>query len=217
MLDVHAPHGHAHNWRDFLVHIAAIAIGLLLALGLEKLAEYVHERGELSAARRELAAEVAENQRKWAMNVAEATRIREELATDLKILQALRAHTPGPGGTLDYSLKFYATRDGPWQAVRQSGSLALMPHAELDAYAWFHAILASLMESMHALETTQQIAGAIAASSSPDKMSAHDLDELASKTMEAQGRLEHLGMFLKLEGNGLKEAEWTRVSGPHDR
>jgi len=35
--------------------------------------------------------------------------------------------------------------------------------------------------------------------------------------MEAQGRLENLAMFLKLEGNGLKEAEWTRVSGPHDR
>lgn len=216
MLDVHAPHGHAHSWRDFLVHIAAIAIGLLLALGLEKLAEYVHERRELSAARRELAAEVAENQRKWALNVAEASRIREELATDLKIVQALRTHTPAPGGTLDYSVSFYATRDGPWQAVRQSGSLALMPHGELDAYAWFHAILASLMESMHALETTLQIAGAIAASSAPDKMSAHDLDELASKSMEAQGRLAHLGIFLRIEGKGLKEAEWTTVSGHHE-
>jgi hypothetical protein len=55
MLDVHAPHGPTHSWQDFLGHIAAIAIGLLLALALEKLVEYVHERHQLTEARRELA------------------------------------------------------------------------------------------------------------------------------------------------------------------
>jgi pilus assembly protein TadC len=58
MLDVHAPHGPTHSWRDFLIHIAAIAIGLLLALALEKLAEYIHERRQLTEARRELTMEV---------------------------------------------------------------------------------------------------------------------------------------------------------------
>jgi hypothetical protein len=52
MLDVHAPHQTVHTWKDFLVHIAAIAIGLLLALALEKLAEYIHERRQLTEARR---------------------------------------------------------------------------------------------------------------------------------------------------------------------
>jgi len=42
MLDVHAPHQTVHTWKDFLIHVAAIAIGLLLALALENLAEYVH-------------------------------------------------------------------------------------------------------------------------------------------------------------------------------
>ena len=59
MLDVHAPHGPTHGWRDFLVHIAAIAIGVLLALALEKLAEHLHERRQLSEARRELASQRA--------------------------------------------------------------------------------------------------------------------------------------------------------------
>jgi hypothetical protein len=34
MLDVHAPHQTVHTWKDFLVHIAAITNGLLIALGL---------------------------------------------------------------------------------------------------------------------------------------------------------------------------------------
>ena len=203
MLDVHAPHGPTHSWRDFLAHIAAIAIGLLLALALEKVVEYVHERRQLTDARRELAMEVAENRRKWAMNVIEASRIQQELDADLKVIQAVRLHAPVGDGKFDYSVNFYATLDGPWQAVRQSGSLHLMPHEELQTYAWFHGILTSVMESMHAFETTLHIGAAIAASAPPEKLNEHDLNELASKTMEAQGRLVNLRMFLEFEENGL--------------
>ena len=205
MLDVHAPQGPAHSWRDFLVHIAAIAIGLLLALALENLVEYVHERHQLTQARRELALELAENRRIWTANVTEASRLGQELNADLKAIQAVRSHAPAGSGAFDYSVRFYATRDGPWQAVRQSGALELMPHEELQTYAWFHGILTSVMESMHAFETSVHIGGAIAASAPPEKLSEHDLNELADKTMEAQGRLVNLNMFLRLEGNGLEE------------
>jgi hypothetical protein len=204
MLDVHAPHGPTHNWRDFLVHIAAIAIGLLLALALEKVAEFVHERRQLSEARRELASENTENRRTWAINATEAFRIQQELDADLKVIQALRSHAPTGGGKLDYSIRFYATQDGPWQAIRQGASLQLMPHEELQGHAWFHGILTSVMESMHALETTLDIGGAIAASAAPGDLGGRDLDELAAKTMEAQGRLANLRMFLGFERDGLQ-------------
>jgi uncharacterized iron-regulated membrane protein len=205
MLDVHAPHGPTHGWRDFLSHIAAIAIGLLLALALEKLAEYIHERHQLTEARRELAMEAAENRRAFAMNVTEASRIQQELDADLRIIQAARLHAAAGDGKLDYSVHFYATKDGPWQAVRQGGSLILMPYEELQTHAWFHGILGSIMESMHAFETTANIGAAIAASAPPEKLNEHDLDELAGKTLEAQGRLANLRMFLEIEEGGLKE------------
>jgi hypothetical protein len=203
MLEVHAPHQTVHTWKDFLIHIAAIAIGLLLALALENLAEYVHERRQLSEARRELALEVAENRRTWASNVTGAARIQQELDANLRLIQAVRSHAPVGDHKFEYSVRLYAVRDGPWQAVRQSSSLNLMPHEELQNYAWFHGILTSVMESMHAFETTLQIAAAIAASAPPEKLSEHDLNELASKTMEAQGRLVNLRMFLEFEENGL--------------
>ena len=44
MLDVHAPHQTVHTWKDFLVHIAAITIGLLMALGLEAAVAWFHHR-----------------------------------------------------------------------------------------------------------------------------------------------------------------------------
>lgn len=207
MLDVHAPHGPTHGWRDFLLHIVAIAIGLLLALALEKLAEYVHERRELSEARRELRSEMVQNRDVWRRNMAELSRVQQELAADLKVIQALRAQTAIKDAKLDYSVDFYAVKDGAWQAVRQGGALTLMPGDELQTFAWFHGILASLMEAMHAFETTLQIGGALAANAVPEQTGAHDLDELATRTMEAQGRLEHLRMFLKFESSGLDSFE----------
>ena len=84
-----------------------------------------------------------------------------------------------------------------------------MPHEEMQTYAWFHGILSSLMESMHALETTLHIGGAIAASAPPEKLSEYDLNELAIKTMEAQGRLVNLRMFL-----GFEEMGFGRLSQP---
>jgi hypothetical protein len=212
MLDVHAPHHTLHTWKDFLVHIAAIAIGLLLALALEKLAEYVHERGLLTEGRRELAMEVAENRRNLALNVIEASRIQQELDADLKVIQALRLHAPVGNAKFDYSVGFHATRDGPWQAVQQNGSLNLMPYEELQTFAWFHGILRSVMESMHAFETTLHIGSAIAASALPEKINEHDLNELARNTMEAQGRLVNLRMFLGYEDNGLESLSRKPVS-----
>ncbi len=40
MLDVHAPHDAVRTWKDFFIHIAAIAVGLLIAIGLEQTVEY---------------------------------------------------------------------------------------------------------------------------------------------------------------------------------
>jgi hypothetical protein len=78
-----------------------------------------------------------------------------------------------------------------------------MPYEELQTYAWFHGILTSAMESMHAFETALYIGAAIAASAPPETLNEHDLNELAIKTMEAQGRLVNLRMFLGFEENAL--------------
>lgn len=58
----------------------------------------------------------------------------EELDADLRIIETARSRAAVAGGKLDYSVRFFAARDGPWQAVRQSGALAVMPYDELQTY-----------------------------------------------------------------------------------
>src|SRR5580704_12752226 len=57
MLDVHAPHQTVRTWKDFLIHIAAISIGLLIAVGLEQTVELFHHRHQVAEIRRSLADE----------------------------------------------------------------------------------------------------------------------------------------------------------------
>lgn len=52
MLDVHSPHGAAHTWKDFWIHLGTISIGLLIAIGLEQSVEAIHRLHEIREAAR---------------------------------------------------------------------------------------------------------------------------------------------------------------------
>ena len=41
MIDVHLPHP-THTWKDFWIHLGTIAVGLLIAIGLEQSVEKLH-------------------------------------------------------------------------------------------------------------------------------------------------------------------------------
>lgn len=201
MGNIRPAHRLPRHWRDFSVQIVAIAIGLLLALALDRTVGYFHERHQLAQARRDLRMEIQQNRSAWVKNVAEVQRIRKELAMDLRIIQGLQSKSPLPA-KFDYSVGFHAAFDGSWQAVRQNGSLSLMPNDELQTYVWFHEILTSLMETIHAVEPVLKIGGAIAGRAPANELTAHDLSELATRTSEAQGRVAIVGMFLDYEKEG---------------
>src|ERR1700732_252259 len=46
MHDMHAPHQVVHTWKDFCIHSATIAVGLLLAVALEQSIEALHHRNQ---------------------------------------------------------------------------------------------------------------------------------------------------------------------------
>jgi hypothetical protein len=61
MLDVHAPHEPISTWKGFVLHIATIVIGLLIAVGLEQTIEFIHHRHQAAAIVGKLKAESYEN------------------------------------------------------------------------------------------------------------------------------------------------------------
>jgi hypothetical protein len=61
MLEVHPPHHAASTWRDFLIHMATIVLGLLIAIGLEQAVEALHRNHERRALEQDMRAESERN------------------------------------------------------------------------------------------------------------------------------------------------------------
>src|SRR5580704_4948634 len=112
MLDVHAPHESIHTLKGFFVHITTIAIGLLIAIGLEQSVEYIHHRHQLQEARRELLKEVDENRRIVEFNIESTRKAALALDSDIAILRAQQSSRSPIPQKLDYSWEPWDTRDG---------------------------------------------------------------------------------------------------------
>ena len=70
MLDVHAPHDRMEGWRDFLLHLLTITIGLLIALSLEGLVDWRHHRHLVHEAETNLHGEIVRNAQAWEYSAA---------------------------------------------------------------------------------------------------------------------------------------------------
>ena len=138
MLDVHPAHHAATTWREFLIHIATIVIGLLIALGLEQTVEYVHHRRQISEVREELRGEREANKKAVQQETANWRWEAAELKNNLEVLAYLEAHPGTPDEKLPGSLIWFhasaPTTEAAWDAAKSSGVTSLMPHEEIEQY-----------------------------------------------------------------------------------
>jgi hypothetical protein len=138
MLEAHAPHKAIHTWMDFLVHIATIVVGLLIAVGLEQSIEFFHHRHQ----RRELEVQMHDvfetNENLDARNAANLNTFRTYLADLQKALAAKRQGQSGPAApdsddprsVVPLSIPGLA----PYEAAKENGTVALLPPDRIRMY-----------------------------------------------------------------------------------
>lgn len=138
MIDVHpAPHA-AHSWRDFFIHIATIAIGLLLALGLEQTVEHFHRLHQRHSLEETLHSESLLNRRIVAYNRESIDQVRRSIRGNMTNLDLNgKSFTPIPP-THDTFLPFI---DTAWIVARGNGGLALLSDQLAESY-WKVDVLA---------------------------------------------------------------------------
>src|SRR6202050_1648594 len=150
MLDVHAPHQTVYSWKDFLVHIAAISIGLLIAVGLEQTVELFHHRHQVAEIRRSLADERRINEVIFTSACNEFRRYAPILFGSLQTLTYPRTH-PGASptqwpGRFSFYMLITRFQDSAWKTALQSAALEYMPRAEVRTYSDVYARLAEVSD-----------------------------------------------------------------------
>jgi len=200
MLDVHPPHAAARSWSDFLIHIATISVGLLIAVGLEQSVEFFHRQHQRHQLEQDLHAEglrnraVIENDIKYLRTLA-AWQLRViHAAQDAQTLQGKPA-PPYPAAfnteirNSGAGLRYVAPSASVWTIAQESNTIALLPREEALLYTRLYRIHELIVGIDFEWRRSYLQFGAIEARFSPDpdaeqppilsSMSSPQLEQLA--------------------------------------
>lgn len=145
MLDVHPPHAPTHTWKDFLIHIATICVGLLIAVGLEQTVEAIHrhhERQELLAALHAESSRILQDTANVDRSMtAEILWLRRE---QVNLSEAARTHHP-PVREARPAVEPWDTPGNPiYKAAAASAKLSLLTPEETAAYGELNSVLTDM-------------------------------------------------------------------------
>ena len=131
-----------------MVHLLAITIGLLIALGLESSVEWLHHRHMAQDARENIQAEYRANRQDIARQLNALPGEQKHLEEILGWLSdAQNGHPRKPLG--DFMWTGILLRDSAWNAASSTGAIAFMKYDEVKQYSQLYAIqklYSSLME-----------------------------------------------------------------------
>jgi hypothetical protein len=135
MLDVHPPHEPAHSWRDILIHLATITIGLFIALSLEGCVEWGHHRHLVREARENIRTEMEDNQKELRGAIEHIHEEQAQVKHDLDALKTLRSDLNAKG--LSVTLRFGSSsmQNASWNTARETGAFGFMGYPEVKWYA----------------------------------------------------------------------------------
>jgi hypothetical protein len=136
MLDVHAPHVSIQGWRDFLLHILTITIGLFIALSLEGSLSWLHRRHLVREAEANMQSEIHANANALKEAAADIHHQQEALAHDVSVLNEIikTGKTPQDGGMqINFHLK--TLNNLSWKTAQSTDALSLMSYDRAKEYA----------------------------------------------------------------------------------
>ncbi len=154
VLEVHVPHA-THTWKDFLIHIATITVGLLIAVGLEQSVEKLHHLHQRHQLEEDLSAEGVRDdavvqgdlrtfavQRAWLLGLRDQVDQMRASGGKLKLPYPPKPFLdPDTGKQLPLMT---VPSDAAWQTAKESQLVGLLQTPLADVYArfsWQHELL----------------------------------------------------------------------------
>jgi len=138
VLEPHAPHEAIHSWRSFAIHIAAIAVGLLLALALEQSAEAIHHHHQRSELETQMHAVLQADLR---LDETDFEQLKSMRAYLLELRAAIVAKLHAKDGAPQPPVRdsrmavFLAFPSiAPYEAAQRNGTVAFLPADRIRLY-----------------------------------------------------------------------------------
>ena len=148
VIDVHPPHEPIHGWRDFLLHLLTITIGLLIALSLEGLVEWQHHRHLVHEAEASLHTEIENNARALADTITALHKNQDDLKHDVTVLKyIIKNHKAPDHNNMTLGLGIRTFDDVSWKTAQSTTALAYMPYAQVERYSDIYSTQSELNDA----------------------------------------------------------------------
>jgi hypothetical protein len=134
MIDIHPPQKTDHTWTDFIIHIGTIAVGILIAIGLEQTVELLHENHQRTELRKGAITDARIYLRDVDENRDANTRQVDDLTARIQqVRKTILLHHPLPAPAYRPALPIETIRLGNLAAARSSGLIHLLSEDEINS------------------------------------------------------------------------------------
>ena len=133
-MDIHPPEAPIHSFKQFLLHLLTITVGILIALSLDGFLEWRHHRNLVEEARNNLAQEIRENQQRLQLGITKAPDAEQRLQNTISAIDSYRKNPSHPPQTLDWSFGIFALSGTAWHTAASTGAASYMDYSEVQRY-----------------------------------------------------------------------------------
>jgi uncharacterized protein YjbK len=136
VIEVHPPTEPVHGWRDFLVHLLTITIGLVIALSLEGCVEWRHHRQLVREAVSSLQGEIKANAEKTTGALEDIRKEQETLKNDVAVMKRIIANPKTPNHEeMTIAFRIRTFDDVSWRTAQSTGALGYMEYEQAHQYS----------------------------------------------------------------------------------
>ncbi len=176
-MEIHAPHQPVHTWRDVLVHLAIVTVGILIALSLEQVTEWIHHKSIVREAKENISNELRDNQKQLdgALPGMDTNIRNQERA--LALVNDLLAHKKMDTGQITIAFSTPAASSTSWRAAEAVGALSFMDYPTLKKYAEVYEEQNSFLQLQTRTQETVIAALTYFHDEHLNELNLHDLEE----------------------------------------
>ena len=135
-MEIHPPNGSIHSFKEFLIHLSMVVLGILIALGIEQVREHFHEQHLVQDARANFHAEINEQRESLKEHLAIWDKDRDLLS---KVLLADNDRSRPAPDLRTLALQWQFLETGGWDAAAATQAFSYMNYSEVQLYSQIYA------------------------------------------------------------------------------
>ena len=198
-MEIHAPHEPILSFREFLVHLSMVTVGILIALGLEQSVEAYHHHELAEEAQTNMTTEITDNKRELDNHLSGLDTIEKQRDDDIKVVDQLLAHQHLHELNIGLGFSGPTLNSASWTTASSVGALAYMEYGTVKRFAEVYK-LQDLYERLQndEINDVQKGVGMLASlKNGPEKVSDGELRAIKQQLQQGTAALTVIGQVGK--------------------